>query len=402
MIAGQEQAAPRSGLVLLLCFLVAALEGYDIQAFGVIVPVMARDLSMSSLMIGIAGGAAMAGMVVGASLGGMVAARHGPKPALIGATVVFAVCSLAAALVQSASALAACRLAMGTGLGAAMPNLLAIAMRLRPGGRHAAISTMMFCGMPVGGAAVSLVAASLGNPLPWRTLVALGGLVPLALTPALIFALPRFSPAAVRDPDNLFSVLFGKGRAVRTVALWVAFIAALLLLYLLLNWLPLLVIASGSTAILATKAALTFNIGGIIGGLLFGKWADRQGYLYPIWAAVLLLLAGAAGLIGGGGAATILGSAALLGCATVAAQYLLYAASPVPYPGTHAIAAAGVAIGIGRLGSIAGPLLAGWARQSGVLVTGVFVGLLPVAILVGIATTIALRPGKGSDRPVSI
>ncbi|MGI4877585.1 MAG: MFS transporter [Janthinobacterium lividum] len=383
----------REPLVLLLCFLVASLEGFDIQAFGITAPRLIVEFHLGPAWIGAAGSAAMIGMVGGAAAGGWLAQRWSLKFALIASTLLFAGFSLLTAFAQTPTELIAARLFTGLGFGGAMPNLLAVATRLRPGGRHAGAATLIFCGMPVGGALVAACAGWLGDPLPWRTLYLIGGGAPLVVAAALAIWLPAFPPAAGKQggDDRLHRVLLGPDYGLTTLALWLAFIAALLLLYLLLNWLPLLVIGKGFTPAFGSRAALFFNASGIVGALVAGRWADRVGYRTPVWVATLLLVSGLVVMSAAHDGTVLLVAACLLGAATVSAQYLLYAAAPLPYPAGQSIVAAGVAIGVGRLGSIAGPLLAGATRSAGVPIDTLLIGLVPVALVVGAGMIIALR-----------
>ena len=70
------------GFIVAICFGIAALEGYDIQAFGVAAPHMAPELGLGPAELGWAGSAAMFGLVVGALSGGWLADRFGRRPVL--------------------------------------------------------------------------------------------------------------------------------------------------------------------------------------------------------------------------------------------------------------------------------------------------------------------------------
>src|ERR1700754_4026701 len=86
-----------SSLIVGICFLIAALEGYDIQAFGVAAPHMAPDMGLNPAELGWAGSAAMGGLVIGAFPGGWAAARWGRKPVLIASVLIFGIFSMATA-----------------------------------------------------------------------------------------------------------------------------------------------------------------------------------------------------------------------------------------------------------------------------------------------------------------
>lgn len=57
----------------------------------------------------------------------------------------------------------------------------------------------MFCGLPAGGALVSLLASNAGDALDWRTIFLIGGALPLLLVPVVLWLLPETRPD--HDPD---------------------------------------------------------------------------------------------------------------------------------------------------------------------------------------------------------
>src|SRR5689334_1366147 len=93
----QAERGTASGLIVLLCFFIAGLEGYDIQAFGVAAPRLAPELHLGPAMMGNAGSAAMLGLVIGAFVGGWIADRIGRKPVLVASVAAFGLFSVATA-----------------------------------------------------------------------------------------------------------------------------------------------------------------------------------------------------------------------------------------------------------------------------------------------------------------
>ena len=225
-----------AGAIIAICFFIAALEGYDIQAFGVAAPQLAPELGLTSAQLGWAASAAMIGLVVGAFLGGWFADRVGRRPVLAVSVAVFGVFSVATAFAGDYTSLMLVRLATGLGFGGAMPNLIAIATEISPPGKKGATTTMMFCGMPAGGALVALLARFGGEALDWRTIFIIGGVLPLLLVPLIAFLLPETRPQHDPAADrSLLRALFGGGRALATLFLWLVFILTLVVLYLMLN-----------------------------------------------------------------------------------------------------------------------------------------------------------------------
>ena len=110
-----------------LCFLVAVLEGYDIQAIGVAAPRLAPALGLSPDQLGLIFSISNIGLVIGALGGGWLADRLGRRTVLVASVIVFGVFTLATLLVTGFVDLFIVRLLTGFGLGAAMPNMMALA-----------------------------------------------------------------------------------------------------------------------------------------------------------------------------------------------------------------------------------------------------------------------------------
>ena len=370
-----------AGLIVLLCLCVAALEGYDIQAFGVAAPRLATELRLGPGQMGWAGSAAMIGLVVGAFVGGWIADRIGRKPVLVASVAAFGLFSLATARAHGDELLLAARFATGLGFGGAMPNLIAVATEISPAGKRAATVTTMFCGMPAGGAVVALLASSEGAGLGWREMFLIGGLLPIVLTPLLVFLLPETRPQPPAGADrSLLRALFSDGRAAGTLLLWIAFALTLVVTYLMLNWLPTLVIAKGLGPAVGADASLAFNLASIVGSLVIGLAVDRAGFRWPLTGAFAVLAATMFALAAAAGVGPVLALCGLAGFTVLGAQFALYALAPTLYPPQMRAAGAGAAVGVGRLGSIAGPLIAGQLREAGYSAGQVFGAMTPVVL----------------------
>ncbi|WP_347322126.1 MFS transporter, partial [Ralstonia pseudosolanacearum] len=100
-----------------MCFIVALLEGLDLQSIGVAAPRMAREFGLSVGQMGLAFSAGTFGLLPGAMLGGRLADRIGRKRVLILATALFGVFSIATAQVWDFASLLVIRVATGIGLG---------------------------------------------------------------------------------------------------------------------------------------------------------------------------------------------------------------------------------------------------------------------------------------------
>ena len=243
-----------------LCFLIAVLEGFDIQAMGVAAPRIAREFGFEPSQMGWIFSISNIGLVIGAMFGGWLADKAGRKPVFMAAVALFGAFTLTTAAVKSYDMLLLVRFCAGLGFGAALPNMMAIAAEISRPEKAASTAAMMFCGMPVGGGLSAMATQLLPAGFDWRVLFLLGGILPMVMVPLLWRLMPetlsRESTSQASAPrSDVFSALFGEGRALPTLLLWLTFLPTLLILYLILNWLPTLVLAPRWPSILAASPA---------------------------------------------------------------------------------------------------------------------------------------------------
>ena len=374
-------------ITIALCFMVAIVEGYDIQAIGVAAPRLAPQFGLAPGELGWIFAISNIGLVIGASIGGWLADRVGRKPVFIAAVLIFGVFTLLTTQTATFESLFAVRLCAGLGFGAALPNMMAVAAEISAPDKRALTTAFMFCGMPLGGGSSALLTQLLPPDTDWRMLFVIGGVFPLLLAPALHLLMPEtLNRSSGRAPRvNVRQALFGEGRTSATLLLWVAFLPTLIILYLILNWLPTLVVAKGMAPSVAPQASTLFNFGSVAGALLFGWLVDRHSARWPLTIAYAGLIVSLIAL----SQSTVSGSIVLLSGAAgfflLGANYALYGVAPAYYPAAVRGTGSGASVATGRIGSIIGPLLAGVLLAGGTSAAGVVAYLVPVAAVAGIA-----------------
>jgi len=387
-------------MVIALCFAVAIPEGYDLQAIGVAAPRLIPALHLAKAQTGWAFSASLFGLIVGAMIGGWLADRVGRKPVLIASVAAFGVFTLATVLSADFSSLFLWRLTTGLGLGGALPNLIAMAREISSPRRRALTSSMMFAALPVGGAGAALFARYGAHG--WRDIFVLGGVIPLGLAALVAWKLPETRPASDIEgrPDeagfdrNTLAALFAHGRAPATLALWVSFILTNIIVYLLLNWLPTLAVAKGLGAASALFTSVGFNLGGIAGALLLALAVDRLGPRWPMAAGYGGLVAVMSALAAAHGFVLIVILSAAGGFLVLGVQYILYGMTPIYYAAETRGATAGAAVGVGRVGSILGPLVGGALLTAGASASAVAFAMAPVALAAGASVLLLTVIGR--------
>lgn len=372
----------RSTLTVLICFLVAVFEGIDLQAAGVAAPHLLPLFHLSPVQAGQFFSASTLGLLIGAPVSGWLADRVGRKLMLVVSLVLFGVFALATAFADDFTGLSALRLGTGVGLGGALPNMIALATEnSRPERRGLAVG-LMYCGMPLGGALASLVTV-LGNS-DWRTVFYLGGAAPLLVAPLVMLALresrrPGAEAADAPRRPGVLRALFLGGRGVNTLLLWTAFGFTLLVLYLLLNWLPSLLVSRGLTRAVASEVQIAFNLGGVVGSVLVGWLIDgrhRLAVTVASFALTIGFLFALAAMPAAPVVAILVGG--LVGVGIMSNQAVLYAIAPLCYPMNVRGAGVGAAVAVGRLGSLIGPLVAGQLVGAGHDAADVLFKMLPI------------------------
>src|SRR5476651_1983020 len=196
--------------LLLTCAAVLFLDGFDTQAIGYVAPALAKEWGLSKATLGPVFSAGLFGLMIGALVFGPLADRVGRRKIIIYSTLAFGVGTLATAFARDVDTLLAIRFLTGLGLGGAMPNAIAMTSEFNPRRRRATMVMIMFCGFSVGAALGGLLAAALIPQFGWRTVIVIGGVVPLLLVPILAQLMPesvRFLLLSGRAPRRVAELL---------------------------------------------------------------------------------------------------------------------------------------------------------------------------------------------------
>src|ERR1700710_2164176 len=181
--------------------------------------------------------------------------------------------------------------------------------------------------------------------------------------------------------------LFAGGLATATILLWVAFFANLLNMYLCSYWVPTVLTLSGLKPEIAVFYASMFQLGGILSTILLGPAIDKFGaprVLACSFASgvLFILIVGLYSLPAPYIALPILGA----GAAMIGSQLGANAMAAGLYPARVRSTGVGWALGIGRLGGIAGPALGGALLAFGLPPKQIFLCACGPALIAALAT----------------
>jgi AAHS family 3-hydroxyphenylpropionic acid transporter len=405
-----EEGGTSSKATVALCLAIALLEGLDLQSAGVAGPRMAKEFHLAVAQMGWAFSAGAIGLLPGAALGGRLADRFGRKRVLMWSVALFGLFSLATTAVWSFESLLVARLLTGLGLGAAMPNLIALCSEAAgPQQRSTAVGAM-YCGMPFG-AAIAAVIGMLGTAdASWRHVFYVGGLGPIVMVPLLglflresqQFMAAKASAAVKQATPGVAEALWRHGRARTTLALWISYLGTLIVLYFLMNWLPSMVLARGLSRVQSNLVLMMFNIGGGVGAVAIATIMDRFGRRGTVIGMYVGIVAALGVLASAGGASATAVGGLLCGFFIVGGQSVLYALAGHAYPTEVRGTGVGAAVAVGRLGSILGPLVAGQLfalGQSPSMLVGASIPLVVVAAAAAltVAGSFAQRGALGAQ-----
>jgi AAHS family 3-hydroxyphenylpropionic acid transporter len=377
-------------LTIFLCFWVAFFEGFDLQAPGIAAKGIALTFGLDQVQMGYVFSLGVFGMLFGAFFGGRIADYMGQKKVLMLSILIFGVFMSITALAPSIEILYTARFITGLGLGAAMPTMISVVGDEATEKNRGKLNSLMYCGLPVGAIFVASLAILLPD-IKWQNLFLIGGLTPLLLIPFMAIILKDKSKAVTQvhtsteAVPNMAQVLFKNQKYKNTLPLWIGFFFTLMINYILISWLPNLLMGQGLEKQQAFMVMLVFQVGAVIGTLGLGYLLDRL----KLWQLTVIIYSGlfiALSLLFTTTYIPLLIIAGVMGgIFSTGGQSILYGISPIFYSGTGKVTGVGSAISLGRLGAMTGPLLTGKILALGVGTTGILMASLPAVVIAAIA-----------------
>lgn len=381
-------------LIVFLCFWVAFFEGFDLQAPGIAAQGIAATFGLDQVQMGYVFSLGVFGMLFGAFFGGRVADYLGQKKVLMLSIAIFGVFMSLTAIAPNLEILYAARFFTGLGLGAAMPTMISVVGDEATEANRGKLNSLMYCGLPVGAIFVAGLAMLISD-IKWQTLFLIGGLTPLLLIPCMAMIL-KDKPRAEKQVNTeavpgMAQVLFKQQQYKNTLPLWVGFFFTLMINYILISWLPNLLMQQGLEKQQAFLVMLVFQVGAVIGTLGLGYLLDRL----KLWQMAVIIYSGlfiALTLLFTTTSVPLLILAGVMGgIFSTGGQSILYGISPIFYSGLGKVTGVGSAISLGRLGAMTGPLLTGKILALSLGTTGILMASLPAVVVSAVAVTALSR-----------
>jgi AAHS family 4-hydroxybenzoate transporter-like MFS transporter len=378
--------------LLIWSFFIVLIDGYDIAAIAFAAPYLIKSWGVAPSALGPVFSASLVGILFGSAIFGWVGDRFGRKAALVSSNLLFGAFTLAAAYSTNLDQMFWLRLLAGLGIGGVIPNVVAINTESAPRNLRATLAIIAVGCVPIGGAVPGFVTAVFVAQYGWPILFLIGGIVPIVIAVAALIGLPESIKymalhesqrgkmeklvAAIRPdfkvPTNARFViedekqfpgfnpvyLFRDGLALITPLLWLLFALNLMGFFFLLSWTPTLLTAAKLPPTTAALAGTMLQVGGTVGALVLCWWLQRHRFL-----AISILFMIAVPVVGSIGYAGLTSKTALLtatffaGFCVLGIQSGINVVGALIYPTSLRANGSGWELGLGRIGSIVGPLV---------------------------------------------
>lgn len=419
-----------------ICIVLNMLDGFDVLAMAFTASSISADWHLNGKQLGMLLSAGLFGMAAGSLFLAPWADRVGRRPVILLCLGMISGGMLLSAWAPGIIALAALRAVTGIGIGGMLASLNVITSEYSSNRWRSAAISLQVTGYPIGATIGGSIAGVLLMHYGWRSVFVFGALVTAAMIPFVLLCLPesldfliasrgvgaltklnallaklghekvtelppRPDPAPGVAKQSKFRSLFVGSLALQTPMIWASFFLVMLCFYFVLSWTPKLLVAAGMSAQQGITGGVLLNVGGIVGGTLFGFVSSRIRLKPLLWTS--LALTSALMLCFGLFASTLTVAfviAMLIGAGIFACMAGLYAFAPILYPADTRVTGMGWSIGIGRVGAVVAPLTAGALVDAG-WATGHLYYAFSVPLLIAIVSVALLGRQSQATRSVS-
>jgi MFS family permease len=422
----------RQWIVVVIMVLLNALDGFDVLSSAFAAPGITLEWGIPRSELGVVLSAELIGMGFGSLLLGSFADRSGRKPAMLICLVIMAIGMYFAHSASNKWSLTGYRFFTGLGIGGMLAATNAVVAETTSKTSRSLAMALYVIGYPLGGIFGGIAASKwLMVDYDWRAVFLFGAVATAAMIPLVALLVPETPAfhAAKRAPDalqrinrslralqqraidalpalrtgpkpSIFDILSKPDLRKVTLLLAFGYMLHTLTFYYLLKFGVQIVSDAGFTARGEAQTTLVWaNVGGAVGGLLFGFLLKKWDIKGPTTGA-LVLGCGAVAYFGMGHD-TLAGwqfSSFLVMFFLNAAIVGYYAAFARGFPAYARASGTGFALGVGRAGAAGSPILAGflftWFGND---------QLLPVSVIMTVGSLLAvvllwLLPLRDADR----
>ncbi len=409
-----------------ICIVLNMIDGFDVLVMAFTASSVSAEWALNGAQVGLLLSAGLFGMAAGSLFIAPWADRFGRVPLILFCLLLSGVGMLLSSLSQTPLQLALLRGLTGLGIGGILASSNVIASEFANKRWRGLAVSLQSTGYALGATLGGLLSVWLLTHFGWRSVFIFGGAVTLAVIPLVLLFLPESLDFLItRRPVNALARInrlaarlgqpalgelplipttpnAGKGRLAQllapesrrtTLLIWLLFFLVMFGFYFVMSWTPKLLVAAGLSAQQGISGGVLLSVGGIFGATLIGALASRWRLtrvlaLFMLISAVLLVL-----FVGSASSVSMaLGLGLLIGLFVNGCVAGLYALSPIVYDASVRTTGVGWGIGIGRIGAILSPTVAGVLLDSGWQPLHLY-GVFAVVFVIAAIVLLQLRPG---------
>lgn len=382
-----------------ICIVLNMIDGFDVLVMAFTAASVSAEWGLSGAQVGLLLSAGLFGMAAGSLFIAPWADRVGRRPLILFCLALSGVGMLLSALSQSPLQLALLRGLTGLGIGGILASSNVIASEYASKRWRGLAVSLQSTGYALGATLGGLLAVWLLGHWGWRSVFLFGGIVTVLVIPLVLLWLPESldfllarrpgnalarvnlladklgQPALSQLPPPAQSVpgaatgfrqLLTPAMRRTTLVIWLLFFLVMFGFYFVMSWTPKLLVAAGLSAQQGITGGVLLSVGGILGAALIGGLSSRW-KLSRVLAMFMLVTAGLLVLFvaSGSSVTAALALGLLIGLFANGCVAGLYALSPVVYDASVRATGVGWGIGIGRIGAILSPTVAGVLLDGG-------------------------------------
>ena len=378
----------------------SVVMGIISQTVAYILPLVLKEWSLTPVEGGSIASYTFVGLMLGAAGFGILSDRIGRKKTLILAVAISGIFNGLAFFAPDYTVFCVLRFLSGLGLGGIPPLSVTLLSELVPTRMRAKAVTTATCGFPFGWALSGVVAMFVVPHFGWRVLLAVSGLIAMALIPFLIAYLPesiRFlsgkgrneeareqmrriektarlatsqwafdsSTQGARQVKGALSQLFSTKLATMTILVWLSYFFTLFTVHGLSVWIPQLFVKAGYSLVKSYSFSIVQSMWAMVGGFFLGFLLDHFGrkpglllsYMFGGFSILIFSIADSPAFLYLAGIAT--------GLFVLPLPSVLHVVAGEIYQTSIRATGVGWAAVASRVGSILGPIFGGAIQMAG-------------------------------------
>jgi len=429
----QSPMSPTQVVVTLLGVFLLALDGFDVIAISFAAPGIAAEWGIDRVALGLVLSMELIGMSIGSILIGGLADKYGRRTVIFFCLFIMAIGMGCSAMAADVITLSVLRFITGIGIGGLLPAVTAIVPEFANAKRKAMLLSFAAAGFSLGSVLGGPIVTALLQDYSWRSIFVFGSIMTFLAIPVVYFLLPESIAYLVqsRRDDALPSInkiltsmrlpsvdqlpvmggdqaaekiswlnLFRGKHLIATVGYSLCYLGHMITFYFIIKWTPKVVVDMGFHPSQAGGVLIWSSVGGFSGAMLFGLLS--RFFNTKILTLIMLCLSVASVVAFGNVGADIqlLSVCSFFAGISIAAGIAgFYALMGEAFSTDVRASGTGFVIGVGRLGSVVSPIMAGVLFSQNIAL-GSVANLMALGSMLAIAVLILVMKKQRAEGAV--